>query len=536
MNYVIPGLNSNHYTDKGLRKRHMPKDHRTMIDPPREGSMDRGGAGSNGNGHGDNEHMDRAHGPLPSRTLDGFLEDAYVTTSEQGSYKAHYWLTMLALGVSNSSDASEILCISYILSDESFEDNILEHESWRGGLIASAVFLGMLLGGLLVGTLGDFAGRRPVLLVGLACNAFAGVVSALAPNVWMLSLLRCIAGIGIGTTVPPLFTLVTELAPPSQRGLFVTFCASFWMVGSIFVAVTALFIFQNEWSAWIPNSDWRIFAVLCALPSALGSALVHFLVPESPRFLAMQQKHDQALEVANTLATQMGYYGPLLTLEELERQFPKAATDNPILGPPASLSESDPLHQQRDDSHLSTISLQAISLYHPSYSIRGIMEYIRIAFYDFMVSAKLLYTPHLRQTTWPLQLVWFALSFGSYGLMTWINTLFVQVHLEDVYFNALLFALANLPGNIMSALLMDRIGRNALLTGSVLASAASLIGFAFFANATSSPYHASGIVVSACSFQCFTIAAWNTIGKYVVGYETVLLLSVTKMTKTWFDF
>lgn len=525
MSSVVSTQNSRNSTDTGLRKRHMHRDYETMVDAPKEGSIDRGDAGDIGENdevsltNSCNHHTSVTHGPLPNRTLDGFLEDAYLTTSEQGSWKAQYWLTMLALGVSNSSDASEILCISYILSDETFEDRILEHESWRGGLLASAVFLGMLLGGLLVGTLGDFAGRRPILMLGLMCNAFAGFLSALAPNVWILSFLRCIAGIGIGTTVPPLFTLVAELAPPSQRGLFVTFCASFWMVGSIFVAVTAMFIFQNEWSSWIPISDWRIFAILCAIPSAIGATMVHLLVPESPRFLAMQQQHEEALMVANTLATQMGYHGSLLVLEELEYQFPKTSSNSLIVSPvsapttPSSLSEADPLHQRSEfEAHAIT---QSFPLHRPSshgtYSMRGIIKYLRIAWYDFMISAKLLYAPQLRQTTWPLQMVWFALSFGSYGLMTWINTLFKQVHLENVYFNALLFALANLPGNILSALLMDRIGRNALLIGSVLASAASLIGFAFFANATSSPFHASGIVVSACAFQCFTIAAWNTI-------------------------
>jgi MFS family permease len=104
-------------------------------------------------------------------------------------------------------------------------------------------------------------------------------------------------------------------------------------------------------------------------------------------------------------------------------------------------------------------------------------------------------------------LVWFSLSFGSYGLLTWINTLFVQVHLKNVYFNALLFAFSNLPGNLMTAILMDRVGRSAMLIGSVLAAAASLIGFAWCAFVL----FPTGIVLSACTFQCFTIAAWNTI-------------------------
>ena len=55
---------------------------------------------------------------------------------------------MLSLGVANSSDASEILCLSYILSDPSFEATMLKDMLWQAGLLAGSVFLGMLLGGL----------------------------------------------------------------------------------------------------------------------------------------------------------------------------------------------------------------------------------------------------------------------------------------------------------------------------------------------------------------------------------------------------
>jgi MFS family permease len=504
-------------TDLGLRKRgctttNNHPDFGTMMDPSQSrrvmerGDDDESSSSSSG---GDDVGSHNSTGGNHHRSLDDFLEHAYSSTSAQGSLKYQYWMVMLALGIANSSDASEILCISYILSDPTFEENILNHESWRGGLLASAVFLGMLLGGLFIGTLGDWMGRRPILLVGLTCNAISGILSALAPNVWVLSLLRCIAGIGIGTTVPPLFTLVTELAPPSQRGLFVTFCASFWMVGSLFVAVTALVVFQYKSLSWIPlGSDWRIFAILCAVPSAVGAVMVQRLVPESPRFLALQQRHEQALTVANKLAQQMDYDGPSLTMEELKSCFPLPASTTS-----STALEHDPL-RPRDNATAVSLS---ISRSPASYSLVGFIALARLAHKEFSTSAAILYTPELRQTTLPLQMVWFSLSFGSYGLMTWINRLFVQVHLENVYFNALLFALANLPGNIFSAVLMDRIGRNTMLVSSILAAAAGLVSFAFFANATNSggnvepSTHALGIVMSACAFQCFTIAAWNTI-------------------------
>ncbi|CAJ1956387.1 unnamed protein product [Cylindrotheca closterium] len=415
--------------------------------------------------------------------LDDFLQEAYNISSASAHHQKpwqtqwKYWSIILSCGIANSSDASEILCLSYILSDETFTDAILEHSSWKGGLLAAAVFFGMLVGGLFIGTLGDWLGRRPVLLVGLACNSIAGILSAMAPNVYILSLLRCIAGVGIGATVPPLFTLVTELAPPSHRGFCVTLVASFWMVGSIFVALMAMLLLEHM------AVSWRVFAMACALPSLLGFVLCKELVPESPRFLALEQRHEAALDVANFLAQRMNSDNSIasftqapLTLEELQQAFPSRSTNSPL--PSHPLSES--------------------------LSCRGM---VTMALNDFFLSSRQLYTPQLRNTTWPLQMVWFSLSFGSYGLLTWINTLFVQVHLKNVYFNALLFAFSNLPGNILTAVYMDKVSRGKMLTFCILASAASLVGFALGAFSLNSFL----IVGSACTFQCFTVAAWNTI-------------------------
>ena len=413
---------------------------------------------------------------LSPRSLDAFLETAY-TSNELACTRWQYWTVMLSLGVANSSDASEILCLSYILSDASFEEHILKDTPWRAGLLAGSVFLGMLFGGLFIGTLGDWVGRRPILMVGLVCNSLAGTLSAFCANVIQLSLLRCVAGLGIGATIPPLFTLVTELAPPSRRGFFVSVAASFWMVGSIYVALSALVVLAGL------GTSWRVFAVACALPSAAGAILVSTFVPESPRFLALQGRSEEGLRVVNKLAHQMEYSGPPLTLSEIMLHFPARSSE-----------------------------LHSVNPYASAFSIAWLSSATHEAFHDVRRGLSKLYAPQLRATTLPLQMIWFSLCFGSYGILTWINSLFVAVHLENIYFNSLLFAFSNLPGNVLSGVLMDRSGRSAMLIGSILSAAMSLVSFAVFAEgAENYSMYTTGIVLSACCFQAFTIAAWNTI-------------------------
>jgi MFS transporter, VNT family, synaptic vesicle glycoprotein 2 len=490
----------------------------------------------------------------PTTTTGDDYCDSTDTVFQQYYYPWRYWLIYISLGMANSSDASEVLCLSYLLSMDRFEETILHHTAWRAGRLAATVFMGMLMGGLVVGGAGDSFGRQPLLVAGLAIHSIAGFASAAATNVFFLSGCRFIAGLGIGATVPPLFALCSELAPPSSRGFWVTSVASFWMVGSLYVAIVGWMI-QGQAMNDNNNTDvesvswWRLFVVACALPSCIGCVLVRSFVPESPRFLLLQGRHDEALSVAHGLANSMRYTGPLLTRDELLFHYPiediprRGATNSRRLMGNGNVNHEGPNGDVDDDAVVSayprdsamirpllmeendgasmmesnTQQYQRRSsrmLHRTSWTASTFQNAVRTALRDCMVSTSKLYAPDMRSTTWPLQLVWFSLSFGSYGLMTWINTLFVQVHLENVYFNALLFSASNLPGNILSAVLMEKTGRASLLTGSILAASLSLVAFAYVAAHQSSDEDndtASWIVLAACSFQCFTIASWNAI-------------------------
>ena len=467
-----------------------------------------------GTTHAENRHSDENDNDMlliqesAPRTIDSFLESAYhrnnfspessILTDLCDRNKVAYHLIILALGLANASDASEILCLSYLLSDLNFQQDILkggdvnnaDTGNFESGLIAASVFIGMLSGGLVVGAIADSLGRRPTLLFGLILNAAAGMLSALSTNAYNLAAIRLVAGVGIGASIPPLFSLVSELSPPSRRGLCVNIVASFWMVGSIYVAIVAILAFQtNDWS-------WRAFAVLCAIPSLAGAVAVWLVVPASPRFLAKIGMVEEATEIANTLAIKMG-----------ANTYPQSTVVDGIDDTPQfRLLQADEIAEQFPQSQTTNIRFGG----------GGRTFDYKSAFVDGIKSAKELYSPNLRNgITIPLQLIWFTLSFGSYGLLTWINEIFFAINLSNVYFNALLFAAANLPGNIFAGALLDRIGRRRLLTLAMGCSAVSLISFAHYSQVRPDVFvpkvNSVMIVLSACSFQAFSIAAWNAI-------------------------
>lgn len=413
----------------------------------------------------------------PARTIDEFLKELHQeyrrrlpngTSSRSAAicqYRHYLPLPLLALCIANSSDATEILMLSYLLANSSFRRDMFtdnsngENSSMEGAeYLAASIFLGMLLGGTLFGFLSDHIGRRPALLAGLSINATAGLLSSfkfLTPTIAQLTMWRFLAGIGVGATVPSIFSMASEWSPKEVRGAMVTLVASFWMVGSLFVSGLAWILFRGDVIAEQNNGQdhnsalpiWRIFAALCAIPSALAALMVYCYVPESPRFYQVLQNYDQTAHVCNQMAKSLkSVNSKPLTREELQQN------NAPNLTP-------------HSDAIQSTWQDRVFQTYHQLFQ-----------------TLQRLYSPQLlTRTTLPLQTIWFALSFSTYGITTWINTLFVSIHLQNIYFNSFLFALSNLPGNAISLMYSDKLGRKRMLIGSLLGAAAGLAGFAMLA-------------------------------------------------------
>ena len=117
-------------------------------------------------------------------------------------------------------------------------------------------------------------------------------------------------------------------------------------------------------------------------------------------------------------------------------------------------------------------------------------------------SILVLFEKTLLPSTAVYMLIWFSLSFGSYGISTWISVLFEDVGVGNVYASSFIFALANLPGNVVSILYVEQIGRRQLLFYGMLLAGLSTIGFAL---GTSVP---AVVITCATLFNAFSVAGW----------------------------
>lgn len=152
--------------------------------------------------------------------------------------------------------------------------------------------------------------------------------------------------------------------------------------------------------------------------------MVYLFVPESARYLALQNRPKEATEIANRIGVAMGYRGHPLQEDEVQYHH------------------SSNKHQNQYAFPLKT-----------NITLTVIKEKTIHAFQNIQK----LFTEDIRNRTIILQLICMTLSFGA-GLSTWINVVLKKVQVADVYMNSLYYSLASIPGNLILALLIDRMG------------------------------------------------------------------------------
>ena len=81
--------------------------------------------------------------------------------------------------------------------------------------------IGILVGALSAGPIGDRVGRKPLLIASLTIFGLASLLSAFAGSLLMLSVMRFFTGLGIGGAFPGAATLTGDYAPHRRRALMI---------------------------------------------------------------------------------------------------------------------------------------------------------------------------------------------------------------------------------------------------------------------------------------------------------------------------
>ncbi|KAK4428300.1 Monosaccharide-sensing protein 2 [Sesamum alatum] len=201
------------------------------------------------------------------------------------------------------------------------------------GLIVAMSLIGATLITTCSGTISDWIGRRPMLILSSMFYFLSGLIMLWSPNVYILLLARLLDGFGIGLAVTLVPLYISETAPSEIRGLLNTL-PQFTGSGGMFLAYCMIFGMSLQ-----PSPSWRLMLGVLSIPSLLYFALTVLYLPESPRWLVSKGKMLEAKRVLQQLRGREDVSGEMALLVEGLAVGGETSLEEYIIGPADELGE-----------------------------------------------------------------------------------------------------------------------------------------------------------------------------------------------------
>lgn len=210
-----------------------------------------------------------------------------------------HWKAMITSGMGFFTDAYDLFIIGVALAILTPLWNLSNFEV---GLVGSTSLLAAALGSYLFGWLADRIGRHSIYGMTLVVLAIGAVLSAFSPNIVWLLIFRFILGLGIGGDYPLSATLMSEYANRRDRGKLITMVFSMQGLGLIVGPLVALALLLSG-----INHDlvWRLMLALGAVP-ALATFYLRRQIAETPRFALVMHGDVEAASHTIAMVTKNG--------------------------------------------------------------------------------------------------------------------------------------------------------------------------------------------------------------------------------------
>lgn len=162
----------------------------------------------------------------------------------------------------------------------------------QAGLLGSYTFVGLFIGAVSLGALGDRWGRKRALVLGVVVFALFMGTAGFAQSYSEFTVLRFLASIGMGGVLPGTIAMLSEYVPARRRASMIAIGAGCFTTGFAVAAIAAATI--------VPEHGWRPLFHLSYL-AVIVAALMIVWVPEPPRYLASRGRLEEALSVVHKL-------------------------------------------------------------------------------------------------------------------------------------------------------------------------------------------------------------------------------------------
>lgn len=158
------------------------------------------------------------------------------------------------------------------------------------GMLGSYALVGVMVGALLAGFVGDRLGRRKLMLLSYAWFSVGMGLTALATTTAAFGWLRLVTGLGVGSLVATTAALVAEYAPKGRKNQINAITNGGIPLGSLLAALLAILLMEHI--------GWRGLFWVGALPLVTLLPLAYFKMPESVAWLVSRGRMDEARALA----------------------------------------------------------------------------------------------------------------------------------------------------------------------------------------------------------------------------------------------
>ena len=231
-----------------------------------------------------------ARGAVPSGRSGGAGRDGAVRRRSTVGVVVLCWLAVLL-------DGFDLVVLGATVP------SMLEDADWslsgsQATMITTIGLVGMTIGALTIGAMTDRLGRRRVLTFSVLGFSVFTLGLGIPMGVAGFAVLRFLGGVALGGALPTAISLVTEFRPHGKAGSASTTVMTGYHVGAVLTALLAMFL--------IVAAGWHAMFIAGAVPGIVLAAVLWFFLPESPHYLRLVGRTDEADRIAESYGLSTG--------------------------------------------------------------------------------------------------------------------------------------------------------------------------------------------------------------------------------------